>query len=38
MRTLAVLAGVEALILPGGESTAVGHGLVDAGLGPLGYE
>jgi len=32
VRTPAELAEVDALILPGGESTAIGHGLVDAAL------
>ena len=32
VRTPAELAGVDAIILPGGESTAIGHGLVDAEL------
>ena len=31
VRTPFELSGVDALILPGGESTAIGHGLVDAG-------
>ena len=32
VRTPEELAAVDAIILPGGESTAIGHGLVDAGL------
>merc|ERR1712185_197576 len=32
VRTVEDLAGVDAIILPGGESTAIGHGLVDASL------
>jgi len=32
VRTPAELAQVDAVILPGGESTSIGHGLVDAGL------
>ncbi|KAL1511616.1 hypothetical protein AB1Y20_006409 [Prymnesium parvum] len=36
VRTPEDLANVDAIILPGGESTAIGHGLVDADLlGPL---
>ena len=32
VRTPSELAGVDALILPGGESTSIGHGLADAEL------
>ena len=32
VRTPSELAGCDAIILPGGESTAIGHGLVDASL------
>ena len=32
VRTIADLQEVDAIILPGGESTAIGHGLVDASL------